>query len=93
MTTLLSTGYGPALGCRENLEEYWEVMARNLDFPPDPTRFSSTIPYCLWGDEGSVGHSASWMFGTMSFGASKRNSFLFCVSFQENRASGLFHGG
>ena len=66
VTTLLSTAYEWALGDRSNLEVYWEMMHCHLDDPPDRSFWGVTIPYCLWGDEGTLPNSASWMFGTMS---------------------------
>ena len=63
---LLSAGYGHALGDFQLLESYWEVMSPLLDNPPDRERWACTVPYCLWGDEGTINNSGSWMFGTMS---------------------------
>ena len=40
-------------------------MAEKLDAMPHPSRWSNTIPYCLWGDEGTLNNSSSWMFGTL----------------------------
>ena len=63
--TLLSTGYDWALGNLEHLEAYWEIMSGLLDDPPERSRWAVTLPYCLWGDEGTLPNSASWMFGTL----------------------------
>ena len=63
--TLLSTGYGDFLGPRELLYSYWEQMAEKLEITPPQSRWGTTIPYCLWGDEGTLKNSASWMFGTV----------------------------
>ena len=63
--TFLSTGYSWALGDTQYLEEYWSEMAQQMDEPPDPAIWNRTIPYSLWGDEGTLPNSASWMFGTL----------------------------
>ena len=66
--TLLSTGYADVLGDLQHLSTYWENMSRHLDDPPDPDYWGCTVPYCLWGDEGTIQNSGSWMFGTLSLG-------------------------
>ena len=45
------------------LEDYWEVMAPQLENPPAKSRWGNTIPYTVWGDEGTV-YGRSWMFFT-----------------------------
>ena len=63
--TLLSTGYSSCLGPLEHLEQYWAEMAGQLESPPPASQWKTTIPYCLWGDEGTIKNSTSWMLGTL----------------------------
>ena len=46
-------------------------MAEKLEMMPPESRWGTTIPYCLWGDEGTLKNSASWMFGTVCPGVTK----------------------
>lgn len=80
--TLLSSGYSSSLGPLEHLEQYWAEMSGQLEAPPPASQWQATIPYCLWGDEGTIKNATSWMLGTLMFdlsphrGNSKASRYL-----------------
>ena len=56
-------------------------MAEKLEVMPHQSRWNNTIPYCLWGDEGTLNNSSSWMFGTLLL-AVNLNVIFFRIGFQ-----------
>ena len=68
-SSLISQGYGDLLAPMHLLEEYWEALSLEVDpkLMPPKSCWGTTIPYTLWGDEGTL-NTKSWMYVTWSLG-------------------------
>ena len=60
---LVAEGFLDLLAPMACLEQYWETMSGELDNMPPRADWATTIPYTLWGDEGTLNFK-SWMFLT-----------------------------